>query len=54
MNFDIERNIHLQEVHQQAALERMVPRISLRKMVARVLSQWSHWLEGSDGDKLHG
>lgn len=54
MNFDIERNIYLNNLHQQAALERMIPRTSLRKMVARVLSHWSHWLKGSEEDKPHG
>jgi hypothetical protein len=48
MNFDIERNIHLNELHQQAALERMIPRISWRFRVARVLKNWGQLLEPNE------
>jgi hypothetical protein len=51
MNFDIERNIHLSELHHQAALERMIPRISWRFRIARVLKNWGQLLEPSETPK---
>jgi len=44
---DLERQIKLQALHREAALERRIPRISLRIRLARALHSVAQWLEHS-------
>ena len=41
---DLERQIQLQTLYRQAALERRIPRVSLRIRVARALHNLAQWL----------
>ena len=44
---DFERHIQLQALYREAALERRIPRISLRIRLARALHSVAQWLEHS-------
>ena len=42
---DLERQIQLQTLYREAALERRIPRVSLRVRLARALQGVAQWLE---------
>ncbi|MBC7646909.1 MAG: hypothetical protein H7095_07330 [Pseudopedobacter sp.] len=44
---DFERQIQLQTLYREAALERQIPRVSLRIRLARALQGVAQWLERS-------
>ena len=44
---DLERQIKLQTLHHEAALERQIPRVEVRIRLARVLHTLARWLERS-------
>ena len=44
---DLERQIQLQTLYREAALERRIPRVSLQIRLARALQRVAQWLERS-------